>query len=602
MREKFIVFFIAFMCVLGTMSPLYANTTKWVSSYSTSQKEASTYDVDEEGAGVALEGTIHVNGIEKDSDAQSYSWKASNSNVTLANTTNQNVDVKGVSVGDVTLTQTIYTKAASSQVANANYNVQTQSLALSLTSATIQVNETLALQANQSVSYTSSDETIAKVDASGNITGMQIGQATITATSNSGETASCIITVGGSIVEEHTMALCVTNPQLEDVLYGIQFYEANYGTLKVTGASSAGAERIIYGCTNANVTLDEEGNFKVKKNLTATIDAFVDGKLLSAKMTITHVIPASLRSTILKKGMSTSINPSRFSHMTPVNVDATSNDALSVDNNVVTAHDYGKLTTTITGDNNSFTRDYWCVNNTTYNIIKEAFKIYDQKRHYSQPKRTASRYVDCSSYVWRVYRQAGFTLGSKFYPPTAAAEAKWLSSKKRLYAPTSSAISSLAPGDLLFYSSKKNGRYKNITHVEMYISSGASLGASGPYYGDEGGCVAQGTAVNTQLVAIGRVYKPESDVAPKSTKIIKLSAKKNKVKVSWSKTKGTGVSIQVSRSKSFKKGTKTIAVKRSRTSSSVKYTTKKKVYVRVRAYKSSVGKTHYSSWSRVKSD
>lgn len=601
MRKKWIGFFIVLSLMFGlNIGPVHGAGTKWVSGFSTNQKTASTYDVDEEGAGVAIDGTIHVQGIEKDDDGYAYAWQASNDDVTLSDPSAKDVDIKGVSVGDVTLTQTIYQPLATSQTPNSSYREDTDApFALNLSSVVMMPNDTVTLKANKTVTWSSSDENIVKVNA-GQMTAISIGQAVITATDASGQSVTCHVIVGGNVVETHTMNLTVTNPQLHDVLYAIQFYEANYGTLQMEGASSEGAERVIYGTSNPNVILDEEGNFRVYKNLDADLYAYVDGKLLTAKMKITHPIPASLRDTILKKGMSKTINPLRFSGLTTVDVSGTSTDALTFDQNVVTANDYGKLSTMITGDNASFVRDFWCVNDTTYNIMKQAFKIYDQKRHYSQPKRTQKRYVDCSSYVWRVYKQAGFTLGSKYYPPTAAEEARFLSKKKRLSAPTKSRIDALKPGDLLFYSSKKNGRYKNITHVELYVSSGASLGASGPYYGDEGGCVAQGTSVNSNLVAIGRLYDEKTDRAPRASKIKSIKAKKNKVKVSWAKTLGSGVTLQLSQSKAFNKKTKTIKVSRLKTSSTIAYTTSKKVYVRLRAYKAGVGRTYYSSWSSVR--
>ena len=38
--------------------------------------------------------------------------------------------------------------------------------------------------------------------------------------------------------------------------------------------------------------------------------------------------------------------------------------------------------------------------------------------------------------------------------------------------------SKLLPGDIIFYSYQRNGRYKNISHVEMYVGNGKSVSAS----------------------------------------------------------------------------------------------------------------------------
>ena len=112
--------------------------------------------------------------------------------------------------------------------------------------------------------------------------------------------------------------------------------------------------------------------------------------------------------------------------------------------------------------------------------------------------------------------------------------------------------------------------------------------------------MAQGTSVNSNLVAIGRLYDEKTDRAPRASKIKSIKAKKNKVKVSWAKTLGSGVTLQLSQSKAFNKKTKTIKVSRLKTSSTIAYTTSKKVYVRLRAYKAGVGRTYYSSWSSVR--
>ena len=39
----------------------------------------------------------------------------------------------------------------------------------------------------------------------------------------------------------------------------------------------------------------------------------------------------------------------------------------------------------------------------------------------------------------------------------------------------------LLPGDLIFYSYEKNGRYRNISHIEMYVGNGKNVSASSSY-------------------------------------------------------------------------------------------------------------------------
>jgi len=97
---------------------------------------------------------------------------------------------------------------------------------------------------------------------------------------------------------------------------------------------------------------------------------------------------------------------------------------------------------------------------------------------------------------------------------------------------------------------------------------------------------------------------PVKPVVAKSTKILKLTARKKAFIVKWKKVSASGYQIQYSTKKSFsKKYRRTITVKSSK---KVSYTvkklkSKKKYYVRVRTYKLSGKKHVYSKWSSVRS-
>lgn len=90
-----------------------------------------------------------------------------------------------------------------------------------------------------------------------------------------------------------------------------------------------------------------------------------------------------------------------------------------------------------------------------------------------------------------------------------------------------------------------------------------------------------------------------------ATSITSLSSKDNGFTVKWKKkTKITGYQIQYSTSSKFsKKSTKTVKVKKAKTTSKKISDLKssKKYYVRVRTYKNSKKKTDYSAWSKKKS-
>ncbi len=87
---------------------------------------------------------------------------------------------------------------------------------------------------------------------------------------------------------------------------------------------------------------------------------------------------------------------------------------------------------------------------------------------YSQELAGSEDYTDCSYLTRWCYRAAGVEL-----PRTAAAQLKELE-KQGLNV----SRQELKPGDLIFYSFKNNGRYKNISHVGIYAGNNMMIDAS----------------------------------------------------------------------------------------------------------------------------
>ena len=77
--------------------------------------------------------------------------------------------------------------------------------------------------------------------------------------------------------------------------------------------------------------------------------------------------------------------------------------------------------------------------------------------------------------MWKSYKPYGVNFGSKSYAPTAADIAKWCGKKKKLLklSTYNGKSDRLLPGDLIFYRKRsgKNGRYKNIDHIAMYVGN-----------------------------------------------------------------------------------------------------------------------------------
>lgn len=96
---------------------------------------------------------------------------------------------------------------------------------------------------------------------------------------------------------------------------------------------------------------------------------------------------------------------------------------------------------------------------------------------YSQDYRDSEGIYDCSSLIARVYAAAGYPIAS--YSPTAAEECRIMES----WGTTVTDYSDLQPGDIIFFSYSDNDRYKNVTHVAIYVGNGMQIDARGKNYG-----------------------------------------------------------------------------------------------------------------------
>lgn len=90
---------------------------------------------------------------------------------------------------------------------------------------------------------------------------------------------------------------------------------------------------------------------------------------------------------------------------------------------------------------------------------------------YSQAKRMQDGYYDCSSLIWRVYKEAGLKLGGYSTAPSAAELAKKLEAEGKVLSYKALDVDKLQPGDIIFYKGSANGRYMNIYHVALYYGT-----------------------------------------------------------------------------------------------------------------------------------
>lgn len=113
---------------------------------------------------------------------------------------------------------------------------------------------------------------------------------------------------------------------------------------------------------------------------------------------------------------------------------------------------------------------------------------------YSQDYRDSGDYYDCSSLAFYAWKAAGKNISYQGLN-SAASEAQGLEAAGKVVT-----YSEMQPGDLIFYSYEVNNRYKNISHVAIYIGNGKVVEAKGTNYG-----VIYGNVPNQgKIVLIGR--------------------------------------------------------------------------------------------------
>ena len=88
---------------------------------------------------------------------------------------------------------------------------------------------------------------------------------------------------------------------------------------------------------------------------------------------------------------------------------------------------------------------------------------------YDQSKRMEEGYYDCSSLVYRLYKEVGIEL-----PTVADTQGEYCFKNAMLVNKED-----LKPGDLIFYSYEQNGCFRNISHVAIYVGNGKMVHAAG---------------------------------------------------------------------------------------------------------------------------
>lgn len=112
--------------------------------------------------------------------------------------------------------------------------------------------------------------------------------------------------------------------------------------------------------------------------------------------------------------------------------------------------------------------------------------------HYSQERRMEEGYYDCSSLVYRLYKEIGIEL-----PTIASDQGKYCYENAMLVNKEE-----LRPGDLIFYSYEVNNQFRNISHVAIYVGDGKMIHAANTERG-----VVEDNLSTSGVVFYARPYK-----------------------------------------------------------------------------------------------
>jgi uncharacterized protein YjdB len=230
------------------------------------------------GANETLTATV----LPTEATNKTVTWTTSDATVATVDSTGKVIAVK---VGTAKITATAGGKSAECSVTVTAATVAVTSVTLKTsTSLTVGANETLtatvlpANATNKTVTWTTSDETVATVDATGKVTALKAGTAKITATAG-GKSAECSVTVTAATVAVTSVTL-KTSTSLT-----VGANETLTATVLPTEATN---KTVTWTTSDATVaTVDSTGKVTAVKAGTAKITATAGGKSAECSVTVT---------------------------------------------------------------------------------------------------------------------------------------------------------------------------------------------------------------------------------------------------------------------------------------------------------------------------
>lgn len=344
--------------------------------------------------------------------------------------------------------------------------------------------------ASENIQWKIADESIASWDGVG-----------CKALKKGNTTADIVLTAKNGDQKTLQIQIIVTDPALSRTK--IIMAEGTSQKISVTGTDAA--SEIIWGDhTGSHAYFSADGVIYGSDAGSTSLKVTVDGRELICKVQVTNPAYKDL-TIIMYKGQSAKLKITGTVKGSVVSYTSSNKNVLTISKSgQMKAKKTGHATVKVKADGKTFSILAEISSINGYRAMKKAIAISKTKTTYSQARRMSKRYYDCSSMVSRVYRNYGVYFGSpRGWSPTAADIGKWCTRNKKVVAKKAVSYKKLLPGDLIFFSSKKNGRYKNITHVEMYTGGATDVSASSTY----GKVVHYGYSTSSQIVLIARPTK-----------------------------------------------------------------------------------------------
>lgn len=318
-----------------------------------------------------------------------------------------------------------------------------------------------------------------------------------------------------SYIERYTSTatIHVSAPKIKQKTIGINKYASDSASVEITGCNEYSSitctpsskkidayayyswwdEKMVLsvsGSKKGNYTVDvniDGKNFKVKVNVFSahytckashSVDTWMDKKWHEGETMLA-----------LYKGETEQLKIKGLKAGTSVKWTSSNKKVATVNKNGLvkaTGNGYCTISAKIAGGS-SITYEVGVASKGAIKAVYYAIKHFGSE--YSQAQRMSEGKYDCSSYVYRAYRDAGIILGNdRSYAPTAADLAKWCANKGYvIYDETDEVdVTKLLPGDLIFETGENNGRYKGIYHVDLYTGNYSSLTVERTkWYGDK---------------------------------------------------------------------------------------------------------------------